>query len=156
MKSDVPSVLSSSLGILAAFALAAAFVGCTKRSDGTAATADVVREVCALPEMHETSDGERVRVRGRFDMHAHGVFLRDDRCPGFMVALKYMDGGPDVSLCTPERLAQEFGCPGGNHNGPMVTVIGVLNPSHSPKYGEVVVAEMRDFENARTGERFTF
>jgi hypothetical protein len=72
-----------------------------------------------------------------------------------MLSLKYMEGGPDVTLCSPERLAQEFGCPGGNHNGPIVTVVGTLNQSKSARYGEVVVSEMRDFENIRTGERFT-
>ena len=94
-------------------------------------------------------------IRGRFDVHAHGTFLRDERCPGHMLALKGTSDGPDISLCTPERLTQEFGCPGGNHNGPIVTVVGILKPSKTPEYGEVLVSEMHDFENARTGERFT-
>jgi len=72
-----------------------------------------------------------------------------------MLTLRHTDAGPDITLCTPERLSREFGCPGGNDNGPIVTVVGILNPSRSPRYGEVLVSEMRDFENVRTGERFT-
>lgn len=140
---------------LFSLALIAFAAGCTDKPSGALVAADVLQTVCALPTMHTMSDGKAVQIRGRFDLHAHGVFLRDDNCPGFMLALKHMDGGPDISLCTPESLAREFGCPGGNHNGPIVTVIGILNPSKSPEYGEVVVAELQDFENARTGERFT-
>ncbi len=72
-----------------------------------------------------------------------------------MLSLEGVSGGPDVTLCTPERLAQEFGCPGGNNNGPVVTVVGILKPSKKSEYGNILVSEMRDFENARTGERFT-
>jgi hypothetical protein len=113
-----------------------------------------VQSVCSLPALHRTRDGQRVQIRGRFDMHAHGVFLRDERCPGYMLTLEQTDNGPNVTLCTPARLAREFGCPGGN-DGPIVTVVGILSPSRDSRSGQVMVTEMRDFENARTGERFT-
>ena len=92
-------------------------------------------------------------MRGLFTIHEHGSFLRDEKCPGYMLSLESTESGPDTSLCTPEKLVQVFGCPGGNDNGPVVTVSGMLKPSHDPKYGRVVVDEMRDFENVRTGER---
>jgi hypothetical protein len=88
-------------------------------------------------------------------MHAHGVFLRDEKCPGYMLSLEGTENGPDISLCTPERLVKVFGCPGGNGNGPIVTVSGILKPSRAPEYGQVSVEGMTDFENARTGERFS-
>jgi hypothetical protein len=131
--------------------------GCTTRSDGAIASADGPQSVCALRTVLRASEGKRVQIRGRFDVHAHGVFLRDERCPGSKVFLRRADDRPDLNLnlCTPERLAQEFGCPGGNHNGPIVTVVGILSVSRNPKYGWITVSEMRDFENVRTGERFT-
>ena len=141
--------------ILLALALAAGAAGCTKQSIDLVADSDVAQSVCALPAIHAAHDGKRARIRGRFDMHAHGVFLRDERCPGYMLTLKRSEGGPDITLCTPERLAHEFGCPGGNHNGPVVTVVGILTPSKTPEYGSILVSEMRDFANVRTGERFT-
>jgi hypothetical protein len=70
-----------------------------------------------------------------------------------MLSLESTESGPDTSLCTPEKLVEVFGCPGGNDNGPIVTVSGLLKPSKDPKYGRVVVDEMRDFENVRTGVR---
>jgi hypothetical protein len=33
-------------------------------------------------------------------------------------------------------------------------VVGILKPSKNAKYGELLVEEMLDFENARTGRRF--
>ena len=104
--------------------------------------------------LHANHDGQRVRVRGLFTGHAHGFFLRDEQCPGYMLSLKHADNGPDTSLCTPEKLVEVFGCPGGNDNGPIVTVSGILAPSKNPMYGQVLVDEMADFENVRTGERF--
>jgi hypothetical protein len=82
------------------------------------------------------------------------VFLRDEKCPGYMLSLKGTENGPDISLCTPEKLVEVFGCPGGNDNGPIVTISGILAPSRDAKYGQVLVDKMADFENVRTGERF--
>ena len=81
------------------------------------------------------------------------MFLRDEKCPGYVLSLKRTENGPDTSLCSSEELVRVFGCPGGNDNGPIVTVSGVLEPSRDPKYGRVLVDEMADFENVRTGER---
>jgi hypothetical protein len=128
--------------------------GCSGDAPTATAALDDVQSVCSLPALHADHDGQRVKVRGLFTLHAHGVFLRDERCPGYMLALKHTENGPDTSLCTPERLVQVFGCPGGNDNGPIVTVSGILEPSKAPKYGRVAVEEMTDFENVRTGERF--
>ena len=143
------------ISVATAIASITVVVGCTAKSTVVPTDSVMTQGVCDLPAAHTAHDGKRVQMRGRFDLHAHGVFLRDDRCPGFMLSRAGTDSGPDVSLCTPERLAKEFGCPGGNHNGPIVTVVGTLKPSRAPEYGEVLVSEMRDFENARTGERFT-
>ena len=141
--------------ILTVLALSTVAAGCARTAHNAAVSTDTPQSVCDLPEIHRSSDGKRVQIRGRFDVHAHGVFLRDERCPGAMLSLRRTDAGPDITLCTPDRLSKEFGCPGGNDNGPIVTAVGILNPSKSPRYGEVLVSEMRDFENVRTGERFT-
>jgi hypothetical protein len=140
------------------FTILVAASGCAKEStlapDLVPSTSDVAQSVCSLPAIHADYDGKQAQIRGRFGGHAHGVFLEDRSCPGHMLTLESTDGGPDVSLCTPDRIAQEFGCPGGNHNGPIVTVVGILVPSKTPEFGSILVTEMRDFVNARTGERF--
>jgi hypothetical protein len=141
--------------VLIVLALSTVAAACTKTPRDVAASPDTPQSVCDLPQLHRAFDRKRVQIRGRFDVHAHGVFLRDDRCPGAMLSLRHTDSSPDLTLCTPERLSQEFGCPGGNDNGPIVTVVGILKPSKSPRYGEILVSEMHDFENVRTGERFT-
>jgi hypothetical protein len=141
--------------VLIVLAFLAVAAGCTKTLDDATMSTDAPQSVCALPTIHRVSDGKRVQIRGRFDVHEHGVFLRDEKCPGAMLTLRRTGDGPDVTLCSPQRLLQEFGCPGGNDNGPMVTVVGILKPSKSPRYGEILVTEMHDFENVRTGERFT-
>jgi hypothetical protein len=118
-------------------------------------SSNAVQSVCALPGLHSQFDLQRIRVRGRVGMHAHGVFLEDKNCPDYRLYLAGTKQGPDLSFCTPERLAQEFGCPGaGNQNGLIVTVSGILEPSTAPKFGTLLVEEMMDFENARTGARF--
>ena len=117
-------------------------------------TTDAVQSVCALPSVHARYDGQRVNIRGLFTAHAHGFLLRDEKCPGHWLFLRRTAGGPDTSLCTPERLVKEFGCPGGNDNGPIVTVSGILKPSTSPQMGDVLVDGMTDFQNVRTGARF--
>jgi hypothetical protein len=141
--------------VLVGLALLTVAAGCTKESNVATIGSDASHSVCALPAIHAAYDGKRAQVRGRFDAHAHGVFLKNERCPGYVLTLERISGGPDVSLCTPKRLAQEFGCPGGNQNGPVVTVVGILKPSQTPEYGTMLVSEIYDFENARTGERFT-
>ena len=117
-----------------------------------AGTIEAVRSVCDIPVIPE---GQRVKIRGLFTPHAHGFFLREEKCPGYMLILRRTADGPDTSLCTPDRLVQVFGCPGGNDNGPIVTVSGVLGPAKIPTVREVTVDEMSDFENVRTGERVT-
>lgn len=138
------AIVSSVLGLL----------GCAKGVPEAVDAVDAVRGVCDLPALHADHDGQRVKVRGLFAFHAHGVFLMDKKCPHYMLTLKHTDNGPDITLCTPERLVQEFGCPGGNGNGPIVTVSGVLEPSKTPEYGRISADAMTDFENIRTGERF--
>ena len=128
-------------------------VACSKDISTSTIAGGVAQSVCSLPALHGSYDGQRVTVRGRFDVHAHGVFLRDEKCPGYMLSLKGTENGPDISLCTPEALVEVFGCPGGNDNGPIVTVSGILSPSRNAKYGQVLVDKMTDFENVRTGER---
>ncbi len=153
--SSTASAMSSRITlVLTVFTVAA---GCTTETGGAIASADLPQSVCALPTIHRSFTGMRVQVRGRFDVHAHGVSFKDERCPGIKLFLKPADDEPDLdlSLCTPERLAQEFGCPGGNRNGPIVTVVGIISMSKDPRYGWMTVSEMRDFENVRTGERFT-
>jgi len=76
---------------------------------------------------------------------AHEVFLTDQRCPDVQLDLEGTTGGPDISLCNSEVLAKQFGCPGGNDNGPIVTTVGILKKSHTPKYARIVVEEMTDF-----------
>jgi hypothetical protein len=142
-------------GAAAIFLAAVVLTGCEPHSQGTSGEASAFNSVCNLPKIHSQFDGRRARVRGLFDVHSHGVFLKDLKCPGYMLTLKQADNGPNVSLCEPERLAQEFGCPGGNDNGPIVTVVGILKSSKNPEYGEIMVEEMLDFQNARTGERFS-
>jgi hypothetical protein len=137
-------IVASVLGLCAA---------CSKDMSTSTNATDVAQSVCSLPALHGRYDGQRVTVRGRFDVHAHGVFLRDEKCPGCMLSLKGTENGPDISLCTPETLVEVFGCPGGNDNGPIVTVSGILSPSRNAKYGQVLVDKMTDFENVRTGER---
>ena len=143
-------MLTRAVIVLSMLALSSA---CSRSVSTTAGTIDAPQSVCALPTLHANHDGRRVRVRGLFTIHAHGSFLRDEKCPGYMLSLESTESGPDISLCTPEKLVQAFGCPGGNDNGPVVTVSGMLKPSNDPKYGRLVVDEMRDFENVRTGER---
>ena len=94
-----------------------------------------------------------MRIRGLFTVHAHGFFLRDDDCPRYMLTLKRVAQGPDISLCTQDRLVQVFGCPGGNDNGPIVTVSGVIGHARIPTVRALMVDEMSDFENVLTGER---
>jgi hypothetical protein len=117
--------------VLTVLAIGTLASGCIRGSDSAAASADATQSICALPTIHRVSGGTRVQIRGRFDVHAHGVFLRDEQCPAIMLALRRTEDGPDVTLCTPERLAQVFGCPGGNDNGPIVTVVSILKPSAS-------------------------
>lgn len=126
--------------------------GCATSDHSGADEIDAVLGVCDIPAIPE---GQRVKIRGLFTGHAHGVFLRDERCPGYMLTLTRSAHGPDTSLCTPDRLVQVFGCPGGNDNGPVVTVSGVLGPAKIPTVRNVTVDEMTDFQNVRTGERVT-
>jgi hypothetical protein len=128
--------------------------GCSKSPGVAADTIGVAHSVCDLPVLHADHAGQRVKIRGLFSVHAHGFFLRDENCPRYMLILKRTADGPDTSLCSPDRLVQEFGCPGGNDNGPIVTVSGILKPSKMPKVGVITVDEMADFENVRTGKRF--
>ena len=129
--------------------------GCSKSTHPAVGTIAVVQSVCDLPAIQAAREGQRVKVRGLFTMHAHGFFLRDEKCPGYTLILNHAANSPDISLCTPDRLLQVFGCPGGNDNGPIVTVSGVLGPSKKtmPEVGIITVDEMADFENVRTGER---
>ena len=143
----VPEVSRGAIVPLMDALQAAGFTGLSK----TDLPSPHVFSVCDLPTIHAAHDGETVSVRGRFDVHAHGVFLRDNKCPGFMLSLHHLDGGPDVSLCSYDRLMNEFGCPGGNDNGPIVTMTGVVPASFRPQYGAMKVARMSDFENVRTG-----
>src|SRR5262245_50441061 len=107
--------------------------GCHKHAPAASGAFDVSQSVCSLPALHADYDGQRVTVRGLFALHAHGVFLRDEKCPSYMLALKRAANGTDITLCSPESLAQVFGCPGGNDNGPLVTVSGILKPSKTPE-----------------------
>jgi hypothetical protein len=76
---------------------------------------------------------------------AHEAFLTDERCPDVQLDLERLRTGPDISLCDSEELVKKFGCPGGNDNGPIVTTVGILKKSHTPKYARIVVEEMTDF-----------
>lgn len=126
--------------------------GCSAGVQPEASAIDAADSVCAIPGLPE---GKHVRIRGLYTVHAHGYFLRDERCPGYMLTLTQAPKGPDISLCTPEELARVFGCPGGNDNGPVVTVSGVLGSARTPTVREVTVERFSDFENVRSRERVT-
>jgi hypothetical protein len=73
------------------------------------------------------------------------MFLEDARCAGVVLLLDHTEGGPDVTLCSSEELMDEFGCPGGNDNGPIVTVAGILKTSEERRFPSIFVDGMTDF-----------
>lgn len=109
---------------------------------------DQVVQLCEFPKIAASSIGEKIRVRGKMTLHAHGVLLSDERCPGVMVHLKYIPGGPDISLCSLPELVQRFGCPAGGDAGPMATAVGVLRNISEPENGFLLVEQLVDFESA--------
>ncbi len=123
--------------------------GCVTIDDSGANMNGDIRSVCDIPAILE---GQSVRVRGLFTAYANGYVLIDENCPRYLLSLKRTEHGPDTTLCTPERLVEVFGCPGGNDNGPLVTVSGVIGPVRTPNLRTITVDEMSDFENVRTGE----
>ena len=115
-----------------------------------------VFSVCDLPTIHAEHKLDPVSIRGRFDLLGHRFGLRDDKCPAYALFFNDQRGDLDVSLCSYERLVKEFGCPGGNENGPILTVTGVVSAPASAKeeYSYMSVIRMSDFENVRTGARY--
>ena len=115
-----------------------------------------VFSVCDLPTIHAEHKLDPVSIRGRFDLLGHRFGLRDDRCPTYALFFNEQRGDLDVSLCSYERLVKEFGCPGGNDNGPVLTVTGVVSApaSANDEYWYMSVVRMSDFENVRTGARY--
>jgi hypothetical protein len=107
-----------------------------------------VTSICAFPEIATRSVGERIRIRGKMTLHAHGVLLTDEQCPEMQVHLKSTNGGPDISLCSSPELVNRFGCPAGGDSGPLATAIGTLSKVTEPKVGVLLVEELIDFENA--------
>jgi hypothetical protein len=105
--------------------------------------------VCALPSVPDSMDHQKVRVRGRMLVGAHEIFLTDQRCSDVLLFLERAANGPDISLCSSAELVEQFGCPGGNDNGPVVTAAGVLQKSRSPQVATMQVEEMTDFQNVR-------
>jgi hypothetical protein len=115
-----------------------------------------VYSVCDLPTIHAERKVDAVSIRGRLDLLGHRFGLRDDKCPAYALFFNDQRGDLDVSLCSYERLVKEFGCPGGNDNGPILTVTGVVSApaSANDEYSYISVVRMSDFENVRTGARY--
>jgi hypothetical protein len=104
---------------------------------------DRVIPVCSFPKIAASRVGTKIRVRGRLTLHAHGIFLSDERCPKTRVDLHIAADGPD--LCGPE-LVQQFGCPPAAGE-PIVTAVGVLR-----REGVLVFDQLVDFEKAPVTE----
>jgi hypothetical protein len=115
--------------------------------------ADQVVPVCAFPKIAASSVGEKLRVRGKMTLHAHGILLSDERCPDVRVHLKSIPDGPDISLCSVPHLVERFGCPAGGDAGPIVTAVGVLRNISEPDNGFLLVEQLVDYEGAGGAER---
>ena len=123
---------------------------CTKQQSISEGIEDeTVFPICSLPKISESNEGKRISVRGRMMVGAHEIFLSDERCSNVQLDLERSTDGPDVTLCESGELTKQFGCPGGNENGPIVTTTGVLRKSHTAEYAKMVVEEMIDFESVR-------
>jgi hypothetical protein len=136
------------LGLLALAHLTACTEQKATPQDSDTKERESVLPICSLPKISEANDGKRVSIRGRMMVGAHEIFLTDERCPNMQLDLERATSGPDITLCESEELTKEFGCPGGNDNGPIVTTVGILSKSRTPDYAKMVVEEMIDFESA--------
>ena len=106
-----------------------------------------VLSVCEFVSYGAEAIGKTVRVRGRLRSLEHGMFITDSGCPQNPLYLVAASGGPDPTLCSSEDLSERFGCPGGNDNGPILTVVGVVQKSFTSSVGLLIVKELKDFEN---------
>lgn len=79
--------------------------GATEVSGGLP-TRPLERTVCELALAAPSTPETYVDVKGRLEMDEHWSVITDDRCPGRIIFLEYLEGGPSMALCE-----LDFGCP---------------------------------------------